>query len=65
LTANGPLEESITVALLLQRAASAPNKHSAVKYEFSVPLEKDVKFMWKPGEWSGCSVSCGKGEKLE
>ncbi|KAL3087023.1 hypothetical protein niasHS_005262 [Heterodera schachtii] len=58
LTANGPLQESVTVSLLLQRTGA---KQSAVKYEYSVPLEKDVKYLYKPGEWSQCSVTCGRG----
>lgn len=34
---------------------------SAIKYEFSVPLEQDLPYIYKPGEWSTCSVTCGKG----
>lgn len=37
------------------------NKDSAIKYEFSIPVDEDVPFMYKPGEWSPCSVTCGKG----
>uniref|UniRef100_A0A7E4W9T4 Papilin n=1 Tax=Panagrellus redivivus TaxID=6233 RepID=A0A7E4W9T4_PANRE len=59
ITAKGPLEEEVIVALLFQRAGGS--KDSAIKYEFSVPLEQDVPYLYKPGEWSSCSVTCGKG----
>uniref|UniRef100_A0A914QFX4 BPTI/Kunitz inhibitor domain-containing protein n=1 Tax=Panagrolaimus davidi TaxID=227884 RepID=A0A914QFX4_9BILA len=59
LTAKGPLEEEVTVALLFQRGGGS--KDSAIKYEFSVPIEQDVPYLYKPGEWSSCSVTCGKG----
>uniref|UniRef100_A0A914I3N7 Papilin n=1 Tax=Globodera rostochiensis TaxID=31243 RepID=A0A914I3N7_GLORO len=58
LTAQGPLQEPIIISLLLQHTGA---KQIAVKYEYSVPLEKDVKFLYKPGEWSQCSVTCGRG----
>uniref|UniRef100_A0A915DXP0 Uncharacterized protein n=1 Tax=Ditylenchus dipsaci TaxID=166011 RepID=A0A915DXP0_9BILA len=58
LTANGPLKEELTIALLYQPGGS---KNSVIKYEFSVPLEDDVQYLYKPGQWSGCSVSCGAG----
>ncbi|KAK0412851.1 hypothetical protein QR680_006447 [Steinernema hermaphroditum] len=57
LVAKGPLTEDLTIALLFQRG----NKHSAIRYEFSVPLEQDTPYIYKPGEWSECSVTCGQG----
>nr|CAD2169296.1 unnamed protein product [Meloidogyne enterolobii] len=48
LTSNGPLTEPLTISLLLQRTTT-PKTSSAVKYEFSIPLEKDIKYLWKPG----------------
>uniref|UniRef100_A0A914S533 BPTI/Kunitz inhibitor domain-containing protein n=1 Tax=Parascaris equorum TaxID=6256 RepID=A0A914S533_PAREQ len=53
LIAKGPINEELTIALLFQTG----NKDSAIKYEFSVPLEQDMPFMYKPGEWSSCSVT--------
>ncbi|KAI6241997.1 hypothetical protein M3Y99_00276400 [Aphelenchoides fujianensis] len=59
LTAAGPLKEPVTVQLLFQRGSHG----SAVKYEYWTPLDEDVPYIYKPGEWSSCSVSCGKGVK--
>ncbi|GMT09209.1 hypothetical protein PFISCL1PPCAC_506 [Pristionchus fissidentatus] len=57
LIAAGPLTEEVTVALLHRKG----NKDSAIKYEFSIPIDNDVPFMYKPGDWTPCSVTCGKG----
>uniref|UniRef100_A0A914X678 Uncharacterized protein n=1 Tax=Plectus sambesii TaxID=2011161 RepID=A0A914X678_9BILA len=57
IVAKGPLEEELTIALVFQSG----NKHSAIQYEFSVPLEENVPYMYRPGVWSACSVTCGKG----
>lgn len=57
LGANGPLTEELTIALLFQTGGS---KTSAIKYEYSIPLEKQ-KYVYKSGIWSECSVTCGKG----
>lgn len=58
ITAKGPLTEDIIVSLLFRKG----NKDSAIRYEFSIPLEDDVAYMYKVGDWSGCSVTCGKGD---
>uniref|UniRef100_A0A1I7RSD0 Papilin n=1 Tax=Bursaphelenchus xylophilus TaxID=6326 RepID=A0A1I7RSD0_BURXY len=59
LTAKGPLKDDITIQLLYQGGSTG----SSVKYQFSIPLDEDIQFVYKPGEWSACSVSCGKGIK--
>ncbi|CAJ0561770.1 unnamed protein product, partial [Mesorhabditis spiculigera] len=56
LFAAGPLTEEITVSLLFRKG----NKESAIKYEFSVPLE-EADYMWKVQDWTPCSVTCGAG----
>ncbi|EPB74918.1 Kunitz/Bovine pancreatic trypsin inhibitor domain protein [Ancylostoma ceylanicum] len=55
--AKGPLKEDVTVSVLFRKG----NRDAAIKYEFSIPLVEDVDYMYKPGEWSSCSVTCGKG----
>ncbi|ETN69195.1 Kunitz/Bovine pancreatic trypsin inhibitor domain protein [Necator americanus] len=57
ITAKGPLKEDVTVSVLFRKG----NRDAAIKYEFSIPLMEDVDYMYKPGEWSSCSVTCGKG----
>uniref|UniRef100_A0A0K0FAQ1 Papilin (inferred by orthology to a D. melanogaster protein) n=1 Tax=Strongyloides venezuelensis TaxID=75913 RepID=A0A0K0FAQ1_STRVS len=56
LYAFGPLSEELTISLLFNRG----NKDSAVRFEFSVPLEESP-YLYKFDEWSSCSVTCGKG----
>ncbi|VDK41547.1 unnamed protein product [Gongylonema pulchrum] len=51
LTAKGPTTEELIIALLFQRG----NRDSAIKYEFSVPLERDIPYMYLPGTWSTSS----------
>lgn len=60
LTAIGPLTEDVIVSLLFQKLSTG--KNSAVKFEYSLPLEDDLTHVYKPGKWSTCSVTCGKGE---
>ncbi|KAI6189901.1 hypothetical protein M3Y97_00058300 [Aphelenchoides bicaudatus] len=57
LVAAGPLKEELTIQLLFQRAPHG----STVKYSYSTPLDEDIQYIYKPGEWSQCSVTCGKG----
>ncbi|KAK6107830.1 Kunitz/Bovine pancreatic trypsin inhibitor domain family protein [Brugia pahangi] len=57
LTAKGPITEELIIALLFQRG----NRDSAIKYEFSVPLEEEIPYVYKADQWSPCSVTCGKG----
>ncbi|KAL3985162.1 Kunitz/Bovine pancreatic trypsin inhibitor domain family protein [Acanthocheilonema viteae] len=57
LTAKGPTTEELIIALLFQRG----NRDGAIKYEFSVPLEDEIPYIYKLDQWSSCSVTCGKG----
>ncbi|VDO18324.1 unnamed protein product [Heligmosomoides polygyrus] len=58
ITAKGPLQEEIVVSVLVRKG----NKDVSIVYEFSVPVAEEVDYMYKPGEWSPCSVTCGKGQ---
>uniref|UniRef100_A0A915Q5B9 Papilin n=1 Tax=Setaria digitata TaxID=48799 RepID=A0A915Q5B9_9BILA len=57
LTAKGPTTEDLIIALLFRRG----NKDGIIKYEFSVPLEQEIPYLYQPNQWSSCSVTCGKG----
>ncbi|VDM61275.1 unnamed protein product [Angiostrongylus costaricensis] len=57
ITAKGPLKQEVIVAVLFRKG----NRDAAIKYEFSVPVIEDLDYIYKPGEWSACSVTCGKG----
>ncbi|MCP9259675.1 Papilin [Dirofilaria immitis] len=57
LIAKGPITEELIIALLFRRG----NRDGAIKYEFSVPLEDEIPYIYKPDHWSPCSVTCGKG----
>uniref|UniRef100_A0A7I5EDG0 Papilin n=1 Tax=Haemonchus contortus TaxID=6289 RepID=A0A7I5EDG0_HAECO len=59
ITAKGPLEEEVVVSVLIRKG----NRDVSIKYEFSVPIVDEVDYMYKPGEWSACSVTCGKGQQ--
>lgn len=58
LIAKGPLKEELTIQILYNTGSS---KGASVKYQFSTPLDEDIKYIYKPAEWSACSVTCGKG----
>lgn len=36
-------------------------KPSVIKYKYSIPIDDDYFYYYKPGKWSECSVKCGKG----
>jgi hypothetical protein len=57
LTARGPLTEQLEIAVIHQQSS----KDVAIKFEFSIALQTDIKFIYRPGEWSTCSVTCGLG----
>ncbi|VDL77182.1 unnamed protein product [Nippostrongylus brasiliensis] len=57
ISAKGPLKEEVVVSVLVRKG----NRDVSIEFEFSVPIIEDVEYMYKPGEWSACSVTCGKG----
>uniref|UniRef100_A0A158R5U1 Papilin n=1 Tax=Syphacia muris TaxID=451379 RepID=A0A158R5U1_9BILA len=57
LSAKGPTSEDLIIALLFQQGSL----DSVIQYEYSVGLKGDIPYIYKPTEWSECSVTCGKG----
>uniref|UniRef100_A0A8C4QSZ4 ADAM metallopeptidase with thrombospondin type 1 motif, 10 n=1 Tax=Eptatretus burgeri TaxID=7764 RepID=A0A8C4QSZ4_EPTBU len=59
LSARGPIDQPITVTVLLQE------RNKGIRYSFNVPLKEDhqASFAWFLEPWTPCSASCGKGER--
>uniref|UniRef100_A0A803WDA5 ADAM metallopeptidase with thrombospondin type 1 motif 12 n=1 Tax=Ficedula albicollis TaxID=59894 RepID=A0A803WDA5_FICAL len=62
LTAPGPTNESIWIQLLFQET------NPGIEYEYTVRKEESAEneigepeFFWQYGEWTACSVTCGRG----
>ncbi|XP_028939750.1 A disintegrin and metalloproteinase with thrombospondin motifs 12-like, partial [Antrostomus carolinensis] len=62
LTAPGPTNESIWIQLLFQET------NPGIKYEYTVRKEEsyeneigEPQYFWQYGDWTACSVTCGRG----
>ncbi|KAK4815838.1 hypothetical protein QYF61_008441 [Mycteria americana] len=62
LTAPGPTNESIWIQLLFQET------NPGIKYEYTVRKEEsheneigEPEYFWQYGDWTDCSVTCGRG----
>ncbi|XP_019351519.1 A disintegrin and metalloproteinase with thrombospondin motifs 12 isoform X1 [Alligator mississippiensis] len=62
LTASGPTNESVWIQLLFQE------NNRGIKYEYTIRKEgsheNDIgepEFFWQYGDWTDCSVTCGRG----
>ncbi|KAM3655263.1 A disintegrin and metalloproteinase with thrombospondin motifs 12 [Ammospiza maritima maritima] len=62
LTAPGPTNESIWIQLLFQET------NPGIEYEYTVRKEEsneneigEPEYFWQYGEWTACSVTCGRG----
>ncbi|XP_019387472.1 PREDICTED: A disintegrin and metalloproteinase with thrombospondin motifs 12 isoform X2 [Crocodylus porosus] len=62
LTASGPTNESVWIQLLFQE------NNPGIKYEYTIRKEgsheNDIgepEFFWQYGDWTDCSVTCGRG----
>ncbi|XP_051499409.1 A disintegrin and metalloproteinase with thrombospondin motifs 12 [Apus apus] len=62
LTAPGPTNESIWIQLLFQET------NPGIKYEYTVRKEEsheneigEPEYFWQYGDWTACSVTCGRG----
>ncbi|NXX21151.1 ATS12 metalloproteinase, partial [Podargus strigoides] len=62
LTAPGPTNESIWIQLLFQET------NPGIKYEYTVHKEEsneneigEPEYFWQYGDWTACSVTCGRG----
>ncbi|NXI45019.1 ATS12 metalloproteinase, partial [Galbula dea] len=62
LTAPGPTNESVWIQLLFQET------NPGIKYEYTVRKEEsneneigEPEYFWQYGNWTACSVTCGRG----
>ncbi|OXB79152.1 UNVERIFIED_CONTAM: hypothetical protein H355_006611 [Colinus virginianus] len=66
LTAPGPTNESIWIQLLFQET------NPGIKYEYTVRKEEsnenevgEPEYFWQYGEWTACTVTCGRGVRRQ